>query len=303
MDIIPDCGIHKGVDFETYLGWHAISQSVLKEPSQLHMKAAFEGKLKVPTTDAIRFGSAIHCYMLEPDHFEARYPVATPCSMPLKSGKRKGQPCGATSSFRDGDWWFCGTHAPDSSVKEDGRVSPDEFDRIRFIAEKLDSHPIGRLLRLPGENELSIVADVDGIRMKGRIDRFLDAPCIIDVKKINLRDGTRDKLRRKIRDYGYDFQAAAYSRIFYEITGERPGYMWLFVESDYPHDLIPVQAGEDLMFVGQVKFDAALHRWRDAVESNTWLGCEGVWCGGDTVDTVPKIDPDEWERKQFLGGT
>lgn len=291
----PEPGIHKGIPFDEYLSWRLLSHSVLKEPSPLHMKAAMDGKLEVNSNDT-RLGSAIHCYLLDSrEEYERRFPVAAPCSAILKSGARKGDQCGLTSTHRDPKGaWFCGKHCNGAAPVEN-RVSPDEHERVVAIAEKIDSHPVGRQLRAQGENELSLVAQVEDVLMKGRADRIVTAPgheCIIDFKKIGLRDGTQDNLVRKISKFGYDVQAYVYRRLYQEITGTTPGYMWLFVEDQYPYDLVPKQADDVMFALGKLKFYKRFLDWKSAVETGAYYGC-----GGAHTDEPDYIGPASWEAQ------
>ena len=287
-------GIYKDIPFDTYQSWDFMSQSILKEPSQLHMKAAMSRERK--QTRGMRIGSAIHTYLLEPMKFAEAHPVALPCCSKLKSGARKGQDCGNDSKYRTLDGWFCGTHKPDEAQEVQSRITPKEQEQIHELGTKILSHRIGRHIRKPGESELSLVAEIEGIMMKGRIDRiWSDPPVILDCKKIPLRGGSESSLRSTIRKYGYDLQAAMYRRLWFELNGTRPGYIWLFIEDEPPYDLIVRQADEDMLSIGTGKLLQAVNTWKHALDQGYYFGCGGA----DFGTSVAKISPDEWEVKAW----
>lgn len=296
---LPEAGFHRGVAFDDYRAWPAISQSVIKygQTSMLHMKAASEGRLTLKRTDAINFGAALHCWLFERTSFADQYPIATPCQATLKSGKNAGAKCGKVASYRDGADWYCGTHARSYEAQYvETRLSQDQLSSIERIADTISTHEVVRLLASPGGSEVSVAACVDGVPAKGRFDRYIDAiegkipPTIIDVKKLPSGEGTRRSLQRRIRNYGYDLQAAWYTHMAHLITGETHRFVWLFVEDSEPFDIAVYEASQDMIDLGAQKWMQVLSQYQQCQKYDIWQGY---------TPFLEVIEPEDFEKKQL----
>ena len=159
-------GIHHAVPFETYRNLRALNQSILKllDPelgSPLHAKAAFDGLLKLPETNALRLGQREHCWIVEgEEEFRSRFRISEPCGALLKSGDCKDNPCGKASKHFAHGQWRCGTHGNGMPEVEDC-VSPDDLERIRLMGESLRRHEINVHLNRRGWSEATLVYDLD----------------------------------------------------------------------------------------------------------------------------------------------
>ena len=244
----PEPGVHRDVDFEAYRSWTAVNSGVVTwgTVSMRHFQAALNGELSNDDSKSRKFGRAVHTRLLEPEVYKQRVLVSQPCCAVLKSGDRKGVVCGKSSSCIDENMqWFCGTHKPtDSSVPTD-YVSADEADRIEQLATELHSHKAMSLLKADGWSEVSLVFDINGVRMKGRIDRFSQpAKFILDLKKCRVGYGTMEECRKAIGNYGYMRQMALYRKGVETLLGFTPRCVWLFVEEGSPYQPQIVEAAD-----------------------------------------------------------
>jgi len=249
--ILAECaepGVHRDIDFDTYRSWQAVNSGVVTwgTISMRHFQAAINGEVPNDDSASRKFGRAVHTRLLEPNEYKNRVLISRPCCSLLKSGDRKGEECGKSTSFIDnGGNWFCGTHKPADAFMPADFVSQNEALRIEEMATELHSHKAMSLLKASGWSEVSIVFDVDGIRMKGRIDRFSQASrFILDLKKCRVGYGTLDECRKAIANYGYMRQMAIYRKGIEKLLGFKPKCVWLFVEESPPYQPQIIEAEE-----------------------------------------------------------
>ena len=306
-DSVPAEGIHHNVSSAEYHAWPVLSQSLLKigvSVSWARVRQMLDGRVKHDPPDAMVFGSAVHCWLFERDTFADRFPISAPCSAILKSGDRKGSPCCGNASYRVGDAWFCGKHVSDDCEQVVDFVTPDEMARIKQMTAALMASPAAKLLWHPGGQEIAWTAVLDGVPMKGKLDRWcpeMTAPdgstipgLIIDVKKMPVGNGSLSTLQSTIRNRQYDLQAATYVRAMETLTGKRPVYVWLFIEDSEPFDVAAVQASSSMMALGFRKLDKALGDARDCLSSGYWPGYADP-IGSD----LAQIGPSDWELRSW----
>jgi len=302
---MPQPGIYPDVPYDVYAGWKAVNASALKigaTVTALHMRAKIDGLLEKDTPDRM-IGRAFHCAILEPDSFEGRFPVAGVCPEPLQSGKRKGQPCGSSGSFRsDSGDWYCGVHAKahPEAVEPEEFLTDEEHGRIVAMRKNVMAHKVVKMLRQQGGCEVSLVWERDGIACKARADKLiLDRACpdtIIDAKKIQPMAGTEGALQAAIRNYGYDLSAWWYVDGVHRLRPDkkRPMFAWVFCEDNYPFDVRPLWASKAMLEVGRIKAERAFTSYCWCLRSGTWPGYS---------EDIEEIMPSDFELKRYgLGG-
>ena len=273
------------VPYEEYRKWPALNAGALKyavHVSAKHMRAAIDGLFDSDSRDR-KFGRAIHCRLLEPQEFSTRFLLAGTCEETIKSGARKGEPCGKAAGFYDGKHWFCGMHqkAHNGASEPEEYVDRAEVERCERIAAAVKAHPIVKLLRQHGGAEVSLVWEWDGLPCKARLDKFItgaDCPdTIIDLKKCQSCKADDHSLQTSIRQYGWDIQAAFYVAGAEKITGTRPHFAFVFMEDNEPFDVRPVWASRAMLAVGQAKVDRGFAIYKHAIATGKWPGyCEQI---------------------------
>lgn len=268
----PEPGKYEGVSFHQYAAWRAVNSGVvkwgLKTPK--HFAAAYKGELKSEDTKDRKIGRAIHCRLLEPKEFDERFIVAGPCEAKMKSGSKKGDICGLPGKFLIDDRWYCGKHG-EADRSFDGKevLTHEENKRTLGVVESLKSLPpeIRAMLSRPGWNEVSIVWEYQGLKLKGRLDRFSDGkrPCIIDVKKMQVGAGVREDCQKAILRYGYHIQAALYCKGIEYLTSKRPEFIWLFVEDNAPFDIQIIPATDEDIEIGWRSCQSAIRNYLESI--------------------------------------
>ena len=72
----------KNMPFADYCRLDGINASALKgdgRHSPKHLDAYLSGRMGHTDSEEKKFGRAVHCMILEPDRFEAEFPVSTQC--------------------------------------------------------------------------------------------------------------------------------------------------------------------------------------------------------------------------------
>lgn len=187
----PKPGVYEGVSFAEYHAWPAAANSRLgalrKSPAHLR-----EYILNPGDTETLIQGRALHCAVLEPDDFPARFGRFDGDAR-TKEGKAK----------------------KDELAKKFGRsfvLRADDYDNVLRARQSVFAHPAHRLLT--GKHELSIVwlDEETGTLCKARHDCHspaLGGGAIVDLKKA--RDASKRAFMRSIHSYGYAIQAAHYT--------------------------------------------------------------------------------------------
>lgn len=162
---------------------------------------------------AVDRGTDLHCALLEPSEFTARYVRMPEYDLRTSVGRANAE------SFRE-------------SMASSGRIiqTAQEHDMVVAMRDSVLSHPVARiLLTVSGKSEQSIFWDIDGLRLKARPDRIPDechfGHVLVDVKKI----GDTAKMQRHFQDFRYHVQAAFYSDAYQQLTGSMPRFIFICV--------------------------------------------------------------------------
>ena len=226
--------------------------------------------------------------------FIERFLIATPCPVPVKSGDRKGEPCGLTGSvYLDGSW-YCKKHSPDEAKTPTDYVTAEQAARTTEAIQAIYAHPSVKLIREHGGTEVSLIWERDGIACKARLDKLiLDAKCpdtIIDLKKCQAYAISQRQLEKSIVDYYWDLQSWWYRDGVYRVTGKRCDFLWLFVEDGPPHDVCVMRASKRWLEVGRCRAARAFRQYKWCVGTDTWPGV--------AEDILPS-DPPKWLCKRY----
>lgn len=267
-------GIYPELPFDEYRRIPAASASMIKQwqISKKRGKAYRDGKIKFDS-DSMRLGRAEHSMICEEKEEEIL--VATRCCATLGSG----DPCDNWGNKFDGDKWYCGVknHAPSNAVKPADFVTEEEYEEIIEKREALRSHPCVAALKRASWAELTIVFDIDGVRFKGRLDKAdleSPVPCILDLKRLGERPLSVDNANYVIAKRQYHVQAALYRMGVWELKQIDVPFLWIFVEADYPYDVLPMELRTEDSLKGQRKVEEFIEEYKLCLETDEW---PGVW--------------------------
>ena len=209
-----------------YQQWDACSNGRLQQirRSPAHLKAhILKGSGE---TDALRFGSAAHMAILEPEIFGERYQEKKQCKEYTEKGK--GPRCTKQGKhlLLTGET-VCGVHLGGQPINENVTLlDPEDWAACREMrAAVARKRRAANLVGAAGDFELSIVWDeqvpilVGGkkltvsVRCKGRLDHYspdLDGGTILDLK--TTEDAEEEEFTSSIYKWGYHWQGGLYVR-------------------------------------------------------------------------------------------
>jgi hypothetical protein len=273
--MIREPGIYDALPFKDYLLTKAMNfhSLIALATSPLHLKSVLDGHQQ-PSTEALRFGRAIHCGLLTPDLLQADHPTQGNCVGTIKSGAG----CTKLGKFRDGDGdYWCGTHRDkddEDCVEVSDFVKPVELETIAALNRVIHQqrHPAAELLRGPGSPEQTIVFERRGVLCKARLDWMFKGG-FVDLKKKQV--GTlsdRDLLRANV-DYNYVQQLAFYTAAMASLGYcDVPQPSILYVEDAAPYDMTVMPLDDQSLAIGLAETDALLDRYKHHLETDTWPG-------------------------------
>jgi hypothetical protein len=208
-------------------------------------------------SEAVELGTHLHCAVLEPDVFAKNY-VKMPDFEKTAPGRL------SRSIFMD-------------SIACSNKIILDHttYQQVITMRDSILAHPVARhLLTSPGQSEVSIFAELQGLKVKARPDRIVDPAyfggqhILIDVKKT----ADIDKFVYSVRDFGYHRQNAFYSDVYFQLTGHRPRFVFVVVGEKRSIGRHPVRVWElpeDVINKGRVEYLEGLEKCREYAE----FGC------------------------------
>jgi len=249
-------GLHRNVAERVYREDPAYNVSFLKvgvEGSAADMRAYRDNP--DPPNDAMKFGTAVHCYLLEPKRFDETYVV-----MPQFSGK---------GSVAAREAWEA-AHSHLSILTE------AEYSNLLGAAWAIANHPeASKIIRAAGDREVvSVWKDAKtGAMCKARIDfASLKAGLLVDIK--TTRDARPGPWERQAAKLLYHMQDAWYRRGF-------DGCEFVFVAVDQKptngrHRVGVYYLDAEWVAAGDRLCDTVLAGWLEREEARVWPDhCDG----------------------------
>lgn len=206
-------------------------------------------------TDAMRFGSAAHLAILEPERFKQLY-VVQPDFGPLQSSTNRAKR----------DMWKLSL--PAGSVV----LTQGELDRLRWMIDSLMEHPVAVNLLKGAATEVSgyFRDPVTGLKCRFRPDVVrMDFGALPDLK--TTKDCTADSFAKDIWNRGYYIQLAFYAFGVEQITGRRPSDpCFIAVENQEPFETEVYGCDEAMLERGEVAVRNGLDRIAASIRSGKW---------------------------------
>lgn len=250
-------GIYAGLKREEYSSIPAVSQSTLKlfRKTAAHARAAMLSP-KEPT-DAMDFGNAFHCAVLEPLKFADSYVLAP------NVGNRSAADKAIHAEFREAN-----------RGKE--IVTLEEMTRVKAMKEACYSNKIvASLLNGGGKNEVGVIwTDKEtGLRCKALLDRvtnFVGYTVILDLKTCT--DASPTEFARAAAKYGYHEQAAFYLEGLNALAPAPRRFFFVSVEKAEPYCVAIYELSDESLGHGRTAFRKHLNLYAQCKASDNWPG-------------------------------
>lgn len=265
MEIL-DPGIHRNVPFAVYNAHPAMRSSLLKillDGTAADLQAAIEFPEK-KTSDALLKGEVLHAMVLEPLTVEHRFVFE---KTPLPSKNMLADKGGSKEAW----------DALKKLAKDLNRtlVPYEIYQDCLGMSSGLLRDPKWRNVERFAAKELSLIADIDGVRCKARLDALLkptrEPGMIIDLKTTSKGLSDRE-IQGAIAEYGYHFSAAMYIEVAAALGIEVSSFRWVFLQSERPWQYRFFEADKACLDIGKLEFYKCLEIYRIAAESGIWNG-------------------------------
>lgn len=151
-----------------------------------------------------------------------------------------------------------------------------EFEAVNTMAESVLAHPTARaLLSQPGDSEVSLFANVDGVPCRARFD-FLPRPAGRRIVAADLKtttDASPAAFEKSVATYGYDTQAAWYLDLHAAITGDdTAAFTFVAIEKEPPYLVAVYQLPTQWLEMGATKTIHARKLWTECTSTGVWPG-------------------------------
>lgn len=169
------------------------------------------------SSDALVYGSALHCLFLEPHLFDQDFAVAPKMDRRTKAGKEEHE------QFM-------------SQLNGRTMIDMDTYGEVIEAVQQLRAHSwISTMMGATTQEwiERAIEFELHGIEFQCKPDVVIPAAkLILDLKTVS--DARPHKFRYQVSDFGYHIQAATYQQAIYHLTGEWYRFVFIAIETQTP---------------------------------------------------------------------
>jgi exodeoxyribonuclease VIII len=252
-----------------YHGIESISVSGLKKikVSPAHYK---DGEAKEPT-DAMTFGTAYHCFILEPEKFEKEYYIfddSVVCGALIAKGAKSPRATDDYKQWKKSEMSFA-----------DGKILLDKEDaeKLKAMKDRLFSHPYAKMLLTNGRPEVGITGTLE--TMAGQITVKMKPDYIKDKKHIvvdlkTAADASLDGFTRAAADQDYHIQAAFYSDMVELMNNDQRPVTFVFIaqEKIRPYAFNLFECSPQFIGQGRYEYELLLQLYKYCIDNNKWPG-------------------------------
>lgn len=251
---------------DKYRAAEGLSGSRLGTFNQCPAKFKYEMDNPKEPTPAMLFGTLCHMAILEPGLLSSSY------TFQQKDVNYK-------RNTKEGKLNYAALEAAGKPI-----VSFEDYEKTTEMSRVVHENPDAlNILRAAGEVEKAYFWEEQGVKCKGKLDKYLtDLNVIIDYKTTN--DASPDKFYWKVMDFGYLLQLAHYQAGVKATLGldAYPGVLIIAQETEAP---FVTQVYE----VPQVEIDQAHERRREILADFKICKETGVWGGyGEGIMTLER---------------
>lgn len=148
-------------------------------------------------------------------------------------------------------------------------ITQVDYDTICNMEVNLRKDELIRTLMKGGSNEVTLVGELFGVKVKARLDRITEDGNIIDLKSVSDVPKRRN-FRSTVFSYKYYIQQAWYCMLLEEITGKRPDFIFIAMEKTAPHSVRAFKLDNDFYNRGVEEVKKGLALYKACVRDNFW---------------------------------
>jgi hypothetical protein len=233
----------------------------------LKSPAHFVGEEEKDETEALKFGSAYHSFVLENETFKKDYFVFDDSEIiAILVGEGSKNPRN-TNKYKA---WVEETYAL-ATGKE--MISRETYKQMQTMKDVLFNHFFARYLLTGGESELSHYTEIDGVKVKIRPDHMIkDKRTFVDLK--TCKSAEFSEFQKHSAQMKYHLSVALYADILESIYS--PGQAWdaflIAQEKTAPYCFSIFSCNGNFMRVGQYEYTLALQQHKYCLETGIYEG-------------------------------
>jgi len=228
-------------------------------------------------SEALLFGSAYHCYILEPEEFDNEYYVFDDSEIiqDVLKEKPESKSPRATVLYKE----LIQPYLAKNQDKE--QLTEIQMSKIKAMKRVLFAHPYARSLFGKGIAELSHYAEMtvqggDKIKAKVRPDYLkADKKIIVDLK--TCRDASIDGFQKDAAKFNYHIQAALYTDIINANYKDSFSFYFVAQEKVAPYAFNMFEASPNFIGQGRYEYEMLMLLWNQCHKDGKFPGYQ-VWC-------------------------
>ena len=241
----------RNVDWDTYRAIPAMNPStvVYGLKSMLALRWAWDHPGE--PTDAMLWGSAVHCLLFEPNLFDQRYAAW------------KGRRAGNDYKDFEAECWSLGKVV----------LAEKDWDKALDAAKSFVRKPDVKEIIRAGQAESTVFTVEGRVQCRGRLDWISSSTHrLVDLKTTN--DITADKFSRTFYAFHYDTKMGLYQRWLNKLTNDRWPVSLIVLESRPPYDIAVMPIDDAVLDRGARRGLEVIRRLPECIEKDCWPGID-----------------------------
>ena len=215
---------------------------------------------------AMKYGSMLHHYLLEPDTFDLHYCAATEkYDLRTNKGKEGFQAFQATLTVED-------PTKPGATITRQA-VTLQDMNKARWQGDAINRDPAAReLLAAQGECEKWVSGEINGWKFNGKIDKMFGVDSevhMLDIKTVT--NAHPAQIRRTIRFEHYDMQ----QWIYRALQGGVGDHWIIAVDGDF--EVCTMRIDGAALASAQRKFERVMTNFERCIFEESWLSSYSFW--------------------------
>jgi len=216
----------------------------------------------------MKFGSAYHNWVLEPDTFWDNY-ATRPAELerPSKSQIKAKKP--AEKTVKQIEAWNKFT----ASIQGKDILKEEEVEQIRSMYHVLKEHPMASKLlfhkAVHTEKAMFWKDPLTNIPCRGKIDLVREGHILVDLK--TTKDASPRGFVKSVANYRYHVQAASYSGGYRQITGEYvKAFVFVAQEKTPPYVVATYTLSAESLLEGEIQYNKNLATYTECMLAEKW---------------------------------